>query len=105
MSAGPGPTDTPGLNANTWAVASPATAGIVAYLWGSPPYLAAGPIRPHGESNKVLWLGGITSIVGHRLDDPKVTARLEFPLGAGPSEVDLLQERLDHLVSRHSSPH
>jgi hypothetical protein len=88
--AGPGPFDIPGLQANPWAVATPATAGIVAYLWGSPPYLSASPIRPHGESNKVLWQGGgLTSIVGHRLDDPRTTARLEFPATAGPSEVDL----------------
>jgi plastocyanin len=87
--AGPGPDAIQGLSANPWSVATPASAGIVAYFWGQAPYLAAG-MRPHGENNKVLWLGGgFTSVVAHRLDDPKATARLELPIHAGPSFVDL----------------
>lgn len=87
--AGPGPDAGQGLSANPWSVATPASAGMVAYFWGQAPYLAAGSERPDGESNKVLWVGGLTSIVAHRLDDPKVTARFEFPNGAGPSTIDL----------------
>ncbi|MGH2406448.1 MAG: hypothetical protein ACRDF7_00020 [Candidatus Limnocylindrales bacterium] len=86
--AGPGPDAALGLAANSWAPATPADAGIVAYFWSPPPDL----VFAHGpnDGTKVLWISHgqqaeRLTIVAHPLDASSPVVRFDFPAALSPS--------------------
>ena len=95
--AGPGPDAAIGLTDNPWALATPASAGIVAYFWYPPPDL----IFAHGpnDGTKVLWVSHTEqaahlTVAAHPLNASSPVVRFDFPAadspaGNYPSGIDL----------------
>jgi hypothetical protein len=95
--AGPGPDVALGLTDNPWALATPASAGIVAYFWYPPPDL----IFAHGpnDGTKVLWVSHTQqaahlTVAAHPLNGSAPVVQSDFPAadspaGNYPSGIDL----------------
>lgn len=86
-----------GLDTNEWAVADPASAGLVAYFWGKQPHLIISS-RATG-TNKILWVSdrvvsGVLTVRARPIGgaDQSITAKFpsaDSPLGNYPSGIDL----------------
>lgn len=87
--AGPGPDASLGLGGNPWAAATPASSGIVAYFWYSPPAILHAK-SPDGSGEKVLWVvhgpaDGPLAVLAHPLDADTPVIRFSFPPAQSPA--------------------
>lgn len=108
---GSGPNAVTGLDANQWALAAPASSGIIAYFWGDLPLLVKAP-PPPGKGNKILWIShsdalGELAIVAHPIASGSPIVRFSLPRDgfSFPSTIDLPSSGCWHLDLTLGSVH
>jgi hypothetical protein len=105
---GPAPDSPPTLGANSWANATPSSAGIRAYFWSEPPFLLASSRSQSPHGNKVRWIvqyapAGQLAIAATSTQDPGETKTFAFsaaesPADNFPSSIDLPTPGCWHLA-------